>query len=111
MTVSMTLENMQPINCDPVKEFPTELGCIPYDPAAFAGRFYGIGLGVIAGTSLLFLIFGSYLIMTSRGNPEQLTTGKSYIVYALLGLFLAIFGFIFIEIILVDILKIPGFGT
>jgi len=101
---------MQPINCDPVKEFVTDLGCIPYDPAAFAGKFYGIGLSVIAGTSLLFLIFGAYLVMMSRGDRQQLATGKSYIVYALLGLFLAIFGFVFIEILLVDILHIPGFS-
>jgi hypothetical protein len=99
------------LNCDPVREFATDLGCIPYDPAAFAAKFYGIGLGVIAGTSLLFLIFGAYLVMTSQGNPEQLTTGKSYIYYALLGLLLAIFGFVFIEIIIVDVLKIPGFGS
>lgn len=101
---------MQPLNCDPVKEYVTDLGCIPYDPAAFAGKFYGIGLGLIAGTSLLFLIFGGYLVMTSRGNTEQLRTGKSYIYYALLGLLLAIFGFIIIQVIIVDILRIPGFS-
>lgn len=101
---------MQPVNCDPVKEFITDLGCIPYDPAAFAGKFYGIGLGLIAGTSLLFFIFGSYLIMTSRGNSRQLNTGKSYLLYALFGLLLAIFGFVIIQVVIVDILKIPGFS-
>ena len=101
---------MQELNCDPVKEFITDLGCIPYDPAAFAGKFYGIGLGLIAGTSLLFFIFGGYLIMTSKGNSGQLNTGKSYIYYALLGLLLAIFGFVIIQVIIVDILRIPGFS-
>lgn len=101
---------MQPLNCDPVKEFITDLGCIPYDPAAFAGKFYGIGLSLIAGTSLLFFIFGGYLIMTSKGNSGQLNTGKSYILYALLGLLLAIFGFVIIQVVIVDILKIPGFS-
>lgn len=90
--------------------YMTDLGCIPYDPAAFAGKFYGIGLSLIAGTSLLFLIFGAYLIMTCRGDKGQLATGKSYIYYAIIGLLLAIFGFVIIQVIIVDILKIPGFS-
>lgn len=98
------------INCPADLGYMTDLGCIPYDPAAFAGKFYGIGLGIIAGTSLLFFIFGAYLLMTSRGNPGQVATGKSYIYYALLGLLLAIFGFVLIQVVIVDILKIPGFS-
>lgn len=88
----------------------TDLGCIPNDPFAFVAKFYGIGLGIIGGVALLFIIYGGYIILTSQGDPNQLNTGKSYIYYAIAGLLLAIFGFVFIQVIAVDILHIPGFN-
>ena len=87
----------------------TELGCIPTDPFAFVGSAYGIGLGLIGGLSVLFLIYGGYQVMVSQGNPDKLNIGKSYIYYAIAGLVLAIFGFVFLQLIAVDILRIPGF--
>ncbi|MCL5438959.1 MAG: hypothetical protein M1268_03145 [Patescibacteria group bacterium] len=90
-------------------EIQTDLGCISTDPVKFVSKFYGLGLGLIGGVSLLFIIYGGYLIMTSRGNPIQLNEGKSFIFYAIIGLLLAIFGFVFIQLIAVDVLNIPGF--
>lgn len=95
----------------PVNEKLTEIGCMPTEPIAFIARFYGVGLSLIGGVSLLFIIMGGYLILTSRGNPEQLNNGKGYIFYAIAGLLLAIFGYFFIELVVVDILRIPGFST
>jgi len=86
----------------------TELGCIPTDAPGFVSSFYGIGLGLIGGVSLLFLIYGGYNIMISQGNPDKLKIGKSFIYYAIAGLILAIFGFVFVQIIAVDILAVPG---
>lgn len=97
-----------PSTC-PANEVITELGCIPTDPIKFVTRFYGIGLGVIGGIALLSIIYGGYLVMTSQGNPTQLNKGKSYIFYAIVGLLLAIFGFVFVEVLAGGILKIPGF--
>lgn len=93
--------------CGP-NETLTQLGCLPNDPIQFIGEFYTIGLGIIGGVALLFIIFGGYIVLTSRGNPQQLNSGKSYIFYAIFGLLLAIFGYLFIEVVLVDILRIPG---
>ena len=95
----------------PPNEFITDFGCVPYDPIGFVGKFYGIGLAMIGMVGLAFLMIGGYQIMTSRGNPEQLQTGKSYIFYAIIGILLAIFGYVFIEIVAVDILRIPGFSS
>ncbi|GIW61350.1 MAG: hypothetical protein KatS3mg089_0202 [Patescibacteria group bacterium] len=95
----------------PPNETLTEIGCLPTDPIQFIGRFYGIGLSLIGGVSLIFIIIGGYIILTSQGNPDQINVGKSYIFYAILGLLLAIFGFVFIEVVMVDILQIPGFST
>lgn len=90
-------------------ETSTELGCIKNDPVQFASQFYAWGLGLIGGVAILFIIYGGYFILTSQGDPAQLDKGKSYIYYAIAGLLLAIFGFVFVEVIAVNILRIPGF--
>ncbi len=84
--------------------------CVPLDPVRFVTKFYGVGLSIVSGVALLFLLYGGYLIMISRGNPGELNKGKSYIYYSLAGLLLAIFGFVFIQVVFVDILHIPGFS-
>jgi len=97
------------VNCN-VNEISTDLGCFPNDPVGFVQKFYGIGLSFVAGIALLALIYGGYVIMTSRGEPHRVTIGKSYIYYAIAGLLLAIFGYVFIQTVLVDILHVPGFS-
>lgn len=97
------------MNCQ-ANETWTELGCIPNTVPGFVSKFYGIGLGLIGGVSLIFIIYGGYIIITSRGNPDKLNNGKSYIYYAIAGLLLAIFGYVFIQVIAVDVLRIPGFS-
>lgn len=88
----------------------TDFGCIPYDPGKFVQKFYGIGLGFIGGTALLVIIYGGYQLMTSNGNPDQIRNGKNAIMYSIIGVLLAIFGFVFIEVVTGDILHLPGFG-
>jgi glucose uptake protein GlcU len=94
----------------PVNQIATDFGCFPNDPVGFAQKFYGVGLGFIAGVALLALIYGGYAIMTSRGDPRRVSNGKSYIYYAIAGLLLAIFGYVFIQTVLVDVLHVPGFS-
>lgn len=90
-------------------QLDTELGCIPQDPSLFASKLYGIGLGLIGGVALIFIIYGGYLIMTSQGDPIKLEKGKSYVVSAIIGLILAISGFGLYRVITSDIIRIPGF--
>ncbi len=88
----------------------TDFGCIPNSPIGFVEQLYTIGLGLIGMVALLFMIYGGYQILTSRGDPEALEKGKSYILYAIIGLVLAIFGFALLQLIAGDILKVPGFS-
>lgn len=99
-----------PSPCTNPKDISTDLGCIPTNPVGFVEKFYGIGLSLIGGVSLLFIIYGAYILLTSQGDPIKLANGKSYITYAIIGLLLAIFGYVFIKVIAVDILHIPGFN-
>ncbi len=91
-------------------ETDVDIACLPNTAAGFSSKFYGIGLGLIGGVSILFIILGGYFILTSGGDAGRLATGRSYITYAIIGLLLAIFGYIFISVIAVDILRIPGFN-
>jgi FtsH-binding integral membrane protein len=92
-----------------LNEVQTDFGCFPNDPIGFVQKFYGIGLGFVFGLSLLMFIWGGYTIISSRGDHSRLNVGKSYMFYALVGLLLAIFGYVFIQVVLVDILHVPGF--
>lgn len=95
------------VNPDCIK---SDLGCVPTNPIDFVAQYYKFGLSLIGGVAVLFIIFGSYIILTSRGNPQQLNNGKSYIAYAIIGLLLAIFGYVFTEVITRDVLRLPGMG-
>lgn len=91
-------------------EVRTDLGCFPNNPVKFVQKFYGIGLGFVAGVSLLTLMIGGYDIIASRGDQRRLNIGKSYIFYSIAGLLLAIFGYVIIRTIIVDVLRVPGFS-
>lgn len=105
----MLLLNGMPAPCDLTKEIVTDFGCLPNSPIGFVKSFYGWGLGLIGLIGLVFLIIGGYNLMISRGDPARMQTGKSYITYAVIGILLAIFGFVFVQVVTSDILKIPGF--
>jgi len=93
-----------------IGEVMTDFGCWPNNPVGFVQKFYGIGLAFIGGIALIGIIIGGYTIMTSQGDQQRLRSGKSWIFYSAGGLLLAIFGYVLIETIAGDILKIPGFS-
>jgi hypothetical protein len=96
------------MNCA-ATEIVTDFGCFPNDPVGFVQKFYAVGLSFVAGVALVALIIGGYMILTSQGVPDRVNIGKSYIYYAIMGLLLAIFGFVFIEVVVVNVLHVPGF--
>jgi len=100
------------MNCpDNFNYISTDFGCIPlFDPGKFVSKFYAVGLGAIGSVAVLFIIYAGYLIIFSQGNQVTLQKGKRYLTYAILGLLLAIFGFVFVQFIAVDLLHLPGFN-
>ncbi len=81
---------------------------IPTDPAAFVLRFFTILLGFAGGIALLLMIFAGYKLITSSGKPEQVQQGRDQLIAAIVGLIFIIFSFVIFQLIVVDILKIPG---
>ena len=96
---------------DPINEIHTDFNvCVSNDPLKFATSIYGIGLSLIGVIGLLSIIYGAFLVLTSQGDPTKLQNGKSYIVYALIGMALAVGGLAFYRIIGANIIKLPGFS-
>lgn len=106
----MLLLNGMVVPCLNPNDIRTDFGCLPNDPIGFVAKFYGWGLSLIGLVGLVFLIIGGYHILLSRGDPSRLNVGRSYILYAIIGILLAIFGFVFIQVVTSDVLKIPGFN-
>ena len=88
----------------------TALGCIPTDTAGFVKWLLGPFMGIAGGIAFLLILKGGYQIMFSQGNPESITDGRDTIVAAVSGLVVIILSVAILEIIGVDILKLPGFG-
>jgi len=87
----------------------TAIGCIPTDPSAFIGWVFKLGTFLGGGIAFLLMAWGTFLTMTSAGDPEKLKQGKDIIVSAISGLLFIIFAVFLLRLIGVDILGIPGF--
>ncbi len=90
----------------------TAIGCIPIgNMTSMTVAVLGFAAGIGGGITLLMIIAGGFIILTSSGNPEKLQTGKEIITNAIAGLLLILFSAVVLRVIGVDILQIPGFGT
>jgi len=56
------------------------------------------------------MLFGSFLVIISSGNPDKAKAGHELITAAISGLLFIIFSLLILELIGVKILNIPGFG-
>lgn len=88
----------------------TAFGCISGEPGQAVGKFLNIGIGIAGGIAFLLILFGGFQILTSAGNPEQLSAGKELVGSAIAGLLLIIFSVFILRVIGADILGIPKFG-
>lgn len=90
----------------------TAIGCIPVsDTNALIGFILRWAMGIGGGIAFLLILVAGFLIITSQGDPQKVQAGKELLTSAIAGLLLIIFSVFILEIIGVDILDIPGFGT
>ncbi len=88
----------------------TAIGCIKTDPNDFLGKILSLGIGIAGGIAFLLILFGGLQIMTSAGNPEQLSAGQELISSAIAGLLLIIFSIFLLKFIGINIIGIPGWN-
>lgn len=109
-------ENMRKLwgSCDACihnGEIWSAIGCVPTDFSKIISKYiFGTGVGIAGGIAFLYFIYGSFLILTSSGNPEKIEEARQIITSAISGLLLIIFSVFLLHVIGVDILKLPGFN-
>lgn len=113
-TVAPEASPPSPLNyngCDQ-NSINTFLGCINIsDQNELITKILRFGIGIGGGIALLIILYGSFIVMTSQGDPKRLAAGQETITSAVMGLVLLIFSIFILKIIGVDILEIPGFST
>lgn len=87
----------------------TALGCIHFNPGEFITDFLKIAIGIAGGIALLLMVYGSFLISTSAGDPKKAEEGKEIITGTIAGLLFIIFSVFLLNLIGIRILNIPGF--
>jgi len=101
----------------------TFLGCLSSGGGSFS-QGGGTGAGGIAqsllkivfstvgGIAFLYLIYGSFVIISSQNEPEKLNYGKRVVWGAIIGLLFSLMSVLIVNLVANQILQIPGFtGT
>jgi len=89
----------------------TAIGCIPVeDTSAFMGWILGWAIGVGGGIAFLLIVYASFMVITSQGNPERLKAGQELLTSAISGLIMLVFSVFILRFIGVDILGLDSFG-
>lgn len=91
-------------------EVNTAVGKISTEPAGFVRSIFNLVLGLSGGIALMLIIFSGYGLISSQGNPEKTAASRDKLISAIVGLLFIIVSFILLQVIGVDILKIPGFA-
>ncbi len=89
----------------------TAIGCIPVsDTNSFMGWILGWAVGVGGGIAFLLIVYSSFMVMTSQGDPTRLKAGQELLTSAISGLIMLIFSVFILKFIGVDILGLGAFG-
>jgi hypothetical protein len=86
----------------------TALGCVPAKIDKFIEWLLPNVFSVAGGISFLLMIYGFFMLATSKGDPKVVQGAQETITSAITGLIVSIFALFLLRLIAVDILQIPG---
>jgi hypothetical protein len=89
----------------------TGIGLINTSGAGILYSMFVIFLSLSGGILLLTIIYSGYMLMFSRGNPEQIQKGKEVLTSAIIGFLFIVFSYVIFGVLTVDILRLPGFSN
>ncbi|HVT01217.1 MAG TPA: hypothetical protein VHE53_03215 [Patescibacteria group bacterium] len=93
-------------NCSAVN---TAIGNIETTPQGFINSMFRFVLMLAGFGGIIILIYSGYLLMRSQGDKEKVAAARETITSAILGILFIVLSIVILEIIGVDILRIPGF--
>lgn len=87
----------------------TAIGNVQTSAAGFVNSIMSLILSLVGGIAVILIIISGYRLMVSQGNPENLKSAKDQLTAAIIGLLFVIFALVFLSVIGVNILGLPGF--
>lgn len=100
-----------------VGRYSTAIGCISTtnfrsfgSASTLVQTMLNVIFGAVGGIAFLYIIYGSFTVLTSRAEPEKLNHGRRLIIGAVVGLIFSMGAVFIINFVGTQILKIPGFG-
>ncbi len=100
------VNNQDPATC---KKINTAVGQIDVTPQGFINSIFRFVLLVAAFGGIVIIVYAGYIFMISRGDKEKLSAARDTLTSAIVGLLFIVLSIVILEIIGVDILRIPGF--
>jgi hypothetical protein len=89
----------------------TAFGCFDTTPGAIISIVLRLGIGIGSGIALLLIILGSFKVLTSQGQPDQINQGKETITASIIGIVFITLSIVILQIIGIDILGLNDLGT
>lgn len=88
----------------------TAIGCIPVKFSHFITYYlFPVAIGLAGLIAFLCIIYSAFVMQTSAGDPERLKKARQNLTSCIVGLLIIIFSVFILQLIGVEILKIPGF--
>lgn len=95
------------INCS-ARGVWTAIGCIDFNLSNFFRQtMFGLAIGFAGIFALLCIIYSSFMLVVSSGNPERIKKAQELLTSCIMGLILIIFSVFILRVIGIDILRIP----
>jgi hypothetical protein len=114
LSLALISTSVSPIlaqTCNGGNGIDTAIGCIPVnDTNSFMGWVLGWAVGVGGGIAFLLIVYASFMVMTSQGDPARLKAGQELLTSAISGLIMLIFSVFILKFIGIDILGLGSFG-
>jgi hypothetical protein len=96
-------------NCRTNGGYWSAIGCVPTDSVGMAAYLMRIAIGIAGVLLTAQIIIGSVQIIFASGDSGAITSAKKRITNSLIAIGFMIFGVAILQIIGVQILRIPGF--
>ena len=87
----------------------TAIGCLPTSIQDLVSKLFTIFSGLLGGFIFICIMWNGIKVMLSRGSPDAFKKAQEAITSCIIGLLVLLFSVLFLKVVGVDILKIPGF--